>query len=119
MPAREKSLRNAKMNIQQVARGCGDWKCVCGEPHSLPFRVEGRSGSVRVKLMPAPKGTGLACEGEIKKLLSVAGYKDMWTKTYGQTRKKINFINATVKALKKATEMKVKGVKPKIGPLSS
>ena len=119
MPAREKALRNAKMNIQQVARGCGEWKCVCGEPHSLPFKVEGRSGSVRVKLMPAPKGTGLACEGEIKKLLSVAGYKDMWTKTYGQTRKKINFINATVKALKKATEMKVKGVKPKIGPLSS
>jgi small subunit ribosomal protein S5 len=119
MPAREKALRDAKLNIQQVARGCGEWKCGCGEPHSLPFKVEGRSGSVRVKLMPAPKGTGLACEDEIKKLLRAAGYKDIWTKTFGQTRKKINFINATIQALRRATEMRVKGVKPKIGSLSA
>jgi len=118
MPAREKSTRNAKQNLQQVARGCGEWKCGCGEPHSIPFKVEGRSGSVRVKLMPAPKGTGLACEGELKKLLSAAGYKDIWTKSFGQTRRKNNFIEATLKALRKATEMKVKGVKPKVGPLS-
>ncbi|MEM4248195.1 MAG: 30S ribosomal protein S5 [Candidatus Nanoarchaeia archaeon] len=119
MPAREKALRDAKLNIQQIARGCGEWKCGCGEPHSLPFKVEGRAGSVRVKLMPAPKGTGLACEDEIKKLLKMAGYKDVWTKTFGQTRKKINFINATLQALRTATEMKVKGVKPKVGSLSA
>src|SRR3989344_1968019 len=43
MPAREKALRKAKTSIIQVVRGCGSWKCGCGEPHSLPFEVEGKA----------------------------------------------------------------------------
>lgn len=112
IPAREKATRNAKLNIKQVVRGCGSWKCTCGKPHSLPFEVKGRSGSVRVVLKPAPKGTGLAIENEMKKLMKAAGYKDIWSKTNGQTRKKMNFVKACVQALDKAVEMKAKpGVK--------
>ncbi|MEM2874027.1 MAG: 30S ribosomal protein S5 [Candidatus Nanoarchaeia archaeon] len=106
IPAQEKALRNAKLNLIEVVRGCGSWKCSCGEPHSLPYEIEGKCGSVRVKLMPAPKGTGLVCENEIKKVLKAAGYKDIWAKTRGQTRHKGNFILATFQALKKGAEIR-------------
>ncbi len=108
IPARGKSIRNAKLNIRQVARGCGSWKCTCGKPHSLPFEVEGRAGSVRVILKPAPKGTGMAIENEMKKVMKAAGYKDLWSKTFGQTRKKSNFVKACVQALDKAVKMKAR-----------
>jgi small subunit ribosomal protein S5 len=111
MPAREKALRNAKLNLLEMVRGCGSWKCGCGEPHSLPYEVGGKSGSVSVKLMPAPKGTGLVCENEIKKLMNAAGYKDIWAKTSGQTRHKVNFVYATISALTKAAETKTQKYK--------
>ncbi len=107
IPAKEKSLRQAKLNLMRVAMGCGSWKCGCGTKHSLPFEVRGKSGSVEVALKPAPKGTGLAVDDELKKILRAAGYKDIWSKTWGQTRKKINFIHATMNALRKASQMKV------------
>jgi small subunit ribosomal protein S5 len=107
-PAREKAIRNAKLNVMEVTRGCGSWKCVCGEPHTLPFEVEGRCGSVRVKLMPAPKGTGLVVDTEIKKILTLAGYKDVWAKTSGQTRVKLNFVKAVEQALKKTATLKMR-----------
>jgi len=119
IPAKEKALREAKVNLIQIPRGCGSWKCGCGEPHSLPFKVEGKSGSVYVKLMPAPKGAGLVTEDEIKKILRLAGYKDIWSKSIGQTRKKINFVNAVVNALYSASRIKVKaGIPVKYGALT-
>jgi small subunit ribosomal protein S5 len=111
MPARDKALRNARLNMIEIVRGCGSWKCNCGEPHSLPYKIEGKAGSVAVRLMPAPKGTGLVCENEIKKLLKAAGYKDVWAKTWGQTRHRGNFILATFEALKKGAEMRNKSFK--------
>jgi small subunit ribosomal protein S5 len=111
MPARDKALRNARLNMIEIVRGCGSWKCNCGEPHSLPYKIEGKAGSVAVRLMPAPKGTGLVCENEIKKLLKAAGYKDVWAKTWGQTRHRGNFILATFQALKKGAEMRNKSYK--------
>ncbi len=111
LPSKEKALRNARLKLIQVARGCGSWECGCGEPHSLPFEVSGGEGSVRVVLMPAPKGTGLVVDDEIKKLLRLAGIKDVWGKTFGQTRKKINLMKATFKALKSTVETKSHGLK--------
>jgi small subunit ribosomal protein S5 len=111
IPAREEALRNAKINIIEVVRGCGSWKCGCGEPHSIPAQVESKSGSVEVKLIPAPKGTGLICEPEIAKLLKAAGYTDIWTKTWGQTRHKGNFVYAVFDALKKCAALRPKGYK--------
>ncbi|MGB9675395.1 MAG: 30S ribosomal protein S5 [Candidatus Nanoarchaeia archaeon] len=108
IPAREKAVRNAKLNLIEIVRGCGSWKCGCGEAHSLPFATKGKCGSVEVKLIPAPKGVGLVCDKEVQKLLRAAGYKDIWMKSNGQTRHKIEFIFAVFDALKKATEMKVK-----------
>ncbi len=107
VPAREKAIRNAKKNIIMIRRGCGDWGCFCGTPHSIPFAVEGKVGSVKVRLMPAPKGTGLVVEQEVRKVLELAGVKDVWSKSFGQTRNKINFIGAVFEALKKLETMRL------------
>lgn len=107
VPSREKSLRNAKKNLFVIRRGCGDWGCFCGTAHSIPFAVEGREGSCVVRLMPAPKGTGLVVESELKKMLELAGVKDVWSKTFGQTKNKTNLIKAGFNALKQLQVMKL------------
>jgi len=100
LEALNKALRSAKLNITPVRRGCGSWECRCGEPHSLPYIVRGKAGSVRVVLKPAPKGTGLVA-GEVgKTVLRLAGIKDAWTETFGETRTNINFALAVLDALK-------------------
>ncbi|NPA86845.1 MAG: 30S ribosomal protein S5 [Candidatus Diapherotrites archaeon] len=99
--ALDKATRNAKINIIRVRRGCGSWECGCGLPHSVPFTVEGKSGSVRVVLKPAPRGVGLVAADAIKPVLQLAGIKDVWSKGYGNTRSTVNFALATVDALRK------------------
>ncbi len=108
VPAREKAIRNAKLNLIKIRRGCGSWQCYCGEPHSVPFQVKGKTGSVRITLMPAPKGTGLRLEREGQKILAAAGIKDVWSKSLGQTRSKINYLKALEMALKQLMETKLK-----------
>jgi len=108
VPAREKALRNAKLNIIKIRRGCGSWQCGCKEPHSIPFEVKGKCGSVIIKLIPAPKGTGLCTEKEIGKILAMAGIKDVWSKTYGKTKSKLNVIYACRDTLKKLITTKVR-----------
>jgi len=108
LPAREKAIRRAKQNIIKIRRGCGSWECACKEPHSIPFVVEGKSGSAVIRLIPAPKGTGLCVEKECQKILKAAGIKDVWSKTFGQTRTKINLALACFDALKKLMLVKVK-----------
>jgi len=100
LEALNKALRNAKLNIIPVRRGCGSWECRCDEPHSIPFAVKGKSGSVRVILKPAPKGTGLVAGDVAKVVLRLAGIKDVWTETFGETRTTINFAKAVQNALK-------------------
>ena len=107
VPAREKAIRNAKFNVFKIRRGCGSWECSCGQPHSLPFMVEGKCGSAIVKLIPAPKGTGLKVDKEIAKILGLAGIEDVWSQTFGQSRTKINLIKAAEKALKNLMKTKL------------
>jgi len=100
VPAKQKAIRLAKLNIFSINRGCGSFNCTCNEPHSIPLKVEGKVGSVRIVLMPAPKGTGLVADEECKKVLRLAGIKDVYTKSYGNTKTKINMIKACIVALK-------------------
>ncbi len=104
LPARAKALRNAKLNIVKVKRGCGSFDCICNEKHSIPFKTKGRSGSSRIMLWPAPQGTGLVAGGEVKKILKLAGIKDVYSKTFGQTKTTFNLAKATINALKKLQE---------------
>jgi len=107
VPAREKAIRRAKLNIFIIKRGSGSWESQSPEPHSIPFAVEGKCGSVIAKLIPAPKGTGLCIEKECAKVLELAGIQDVWSKTYGQTKNKINLIKALENALKQLSKTKV------------
>ena len=50
--------------------------------------------------MPAPKGVGLVADNETKKLLKLAGIKDIWVRTFGNTSNRINLISAVFDALK-------------------
>jgi len=108
VPAREKSIRKAKLKMMKIRRGCGSWQCGCGTPHSIPFTITGKCGSIEVKFMPAPKGKGLCCQKELAKILALAGIKDVWAKTRGQTRNSVNFIYACEDALRQLTKVKLK-----------
>lgn len=101
LPARAKSSRKAKLNIIKVTRGCGSFECADKDPHSIPFKVEGKCGSVRLILYPAPQGTGLVIGNECKRILRLAGIKDIYSKTFGKTGTSLNLANACIDALKK------------------
>jgi small subunit ribosomal protein S5 len=101
LPARDKAIRKAKLNIIKIVRGCSSFDCACSELHTIPFKVEGKSGSVRVILIPAPQGTGLVVGNELKKVLKLAGIKDVYSKTFGNIRTTFNLVQACMDALKK------------------
>jgi small subunit ribosomal protein S5 len=104
----EKATQKAKMNIIPVARGCGSWECLCKTNHSIPFAVEGKRGSVIIKLIPAPKGIGLCVSNEIKKIMRMAGISDIWCKSRGNTKMRTNFVMAVFSALNKLNVYKIK-----------
>ena len=106
MPAREKALIRAKVNLIQIKRGCGSWESGGKNNYSIPFEVSGKCGAVQIKLIPAPKGTGLVVEDECKKLLTMAGIKDVYSKSK-KSNTKINLMKACFNALKQLSEMKV------------
>ncbi len=108
VPAREKALKNAKLNLFKITRGSGSWQSNSSTPNSIPFAVTGKCGSSEIKLMPAPKGTGLCVEKECAKILALAGIKDVWSKTQGQTKNKINLVMACEDALRKLVTTKVR-----------
>lgn len=104
--ALEKALENAKLNIISVRRGCGSWECGCGGSHSIPFRTEGKYGSVYVKLFPAPKGTGIVADETTRILIKLTGIKDVWVKTLGNTGARLNLIFAVFNAIKNMNRVK-------------
>jgi small subunit ribosomal protein S5 len=105
--AKQSAIINAKRNLVRIYRGCGDWECGCRTTHSLPFTVEGKSGSIRVVLKAAPRGTGLVVNDEGKKILMLAGIKDAWIQTFGESRTTINYIYAIFDALKKTRNVSI------------
>jgi small subunit ribosomal protein S5 len=101
-PAIRKAIDKAKLSVIPVLRGCGSRECGCGGAHSVPFKVDGKCGSIRIKLIPAPVGVGLACADKVKQVLKLAGIEDIWSKTFGDTRTSENLVKATFNALKNA-----------------
>ncbi len=101
-PAIRKAIDKAKLSIIPVIRGCGSAECGCGGIHSIPFRLKGKCGSIRIKLIPAPAGVGLASADKVKQVLKLAGIEDIWSKTFGNTRTSENLVKATFDALKSA-----------------
>ncbi|MEI6849427.1 MAG: 30S ribosomal protein S5 [archaeon] len=101
LPSRAKALRNARLEVIKITRGFETQEEKGNNPHTIPFVVEGKCGSVRIKLMPAPRGTGLVISDEGKKILRLAGIDDIYSVSTGQTRTTFNVAQAIIDALKK------------------
>merc|ERR1711871_430536 len=67
----------AKMALIPVRRGY--WGNRIGFPHTVPMKVAGKSGSVRIRLVPAPRGSGAVGSPTMKKMLAFAGVADCFT----------------------------------------
>ena len=105
-PSLRKAIKSAKISLMRVPRGCGSWQCSCDASHSVPFQSEGHTGSVKILLKPAPKGIGLAASKTSKTILKLAGYSDVWAKSFGHTSARINLAKATFDALRSLNKMK-------------
>lgn len=102
----DSAIINAKKNIIPIIFGCGSWQCLCGTGHSLPLIVKGKAGSVEVILKPAPRGLGIVTNKYVKKMLVLAGLKDIWMFSRGRTRARYNMLLAVFKALDSINKMK-------------
>ena len=91
------AIRKAKCAIQPVYLGY--WGNAVGAPHTVKATAHGKSGSVRVKVIPATKGTGIVAGKPVKKIFEFAGIKDVATSSSGQTSTTENFGKATFKAI--------------------
>ena len=90
----------AKLNIIPVRRGY--WGGKIGKPHTLATKVTGKCGSVRLRLVPAPKGTGIVGAPPTKKLLGFCGVEDIFSQSSGSTDTMENFVRAIYDALYKS-----------------
>jgi len=90
----------AKLSIIPVRRGY--WGNKVGAPHTIPCKVTGKCGSACIRLIPAPRGTGIVGAPVPKKLLSMAGVADCYTSSSGQTATLGNFAKATFQAIVKS-----------------
>lgn len=94
------AIISAKMSLLPVRRGY--WGSKLGKPHTIVCKLTGKCGSVRMRLIPAPRGTGLVAGAAPKRLFEFAGVRDIFTTSTGHTRTKGNFLKATFIALKKS-----------------
>lgn len=94
------ALLAAKANLVPVRRGY--WGAKLGLPHTIASKVKGHCGSVSVRLIPAPRGTGIVGAPVTKKILQLAGVMDCYTSSSGKTRTMENFIKACYEALKRS-----------------
>ncbi|MGE4443815.1 MAG: 30S ribosomal protein S5 [Candidatus Altimarinota bacterium] len=83
-----KAVSDAKKNMVKVKMENG----------SVPYNIEAKFKSAKVMVHPASEGTGIIAGGSMRKVLAVAGYKDILGKRYGSTNL-INNARATLKAL--------------------
>lgn len=86
-----------KLSIVPVRRGY--WGNKLGSPHTIPCKVTGKCGSSSMRLIPAPRGSGIIAAPVPKKLLTMAGIEDVYTQSVGATSTLGNFAKATFFAI--------------------
>ncbi|XP_042089631.1 small ribosomal subunit protein uS5-like [Ovis aries] len=89
----------AKLSIVPVRRGY--WGNKISKSHTVPCQVTGRCGSVLVRLIPAPRGTGIVSAPVPKKLVMMAGIDDCYASARGCTATLGNFAKAAFDAISK------------------
>jgi small subunit ribosomal protein S5 len=103
----DKATNDALLNIIPVKLGCGSWECKCGTAHSVPYRIMGKAGSVKVELLPGPRSLGRVAGPALTNLLALAGVKDVWVRTFGSTNTLSSLANAVYDAFSKSHGLNV------------
>lgn len=67
---------------------------------TIPHEINDKFNASKILLKPAPRGKGIVASGTVRAVVELAGYTDIYSKTYG-SRTKINVVRATLKALAK------------------
>eukprot|EP00961_Rhodomonas_salina_P184052 2485123-Rhodomonas_salina.1 len=91
------AILSAKLAVVPVRRGY--WGKKIGLPHTVPSKIHGKCGSVHIRLVPAPRGTGIVAAPASKKILQYAGIDDCFTSSSGASATLGNFAKATYRAL--------------------
>ncbi len=87
----KKAYKNAENNLIEVP---------IINKSTIPHEVKSKYSSSQVILKPAPKGKGIVASGTIRIVVELAGYTDIYTKSYG-SRTKQNAAKVAISALKK------------------
>lgn len=85
----KKAVKDAKNNLISVPI----YKKI-----TVPHEVHAKFLASKVMLKPAPKGKGIVASSTVRAVVELAGYTDIYSKTYG-SRSKANTVHATLKAL--------------------
>lgn len=93
----------AKMNIIPVRMG--QWDGEGDDKHTVITKASGKSGSVVVKVVPAPVGTGIECSDIHRRIFELAGIQDIHVNSYGHTKTTENLAKATINALKASSSI--------------
>lgn len=102
-----KASRDARLKLMPVKVGSGSWEDFSDSTRSVPFKITGKAGSVRVTLSPAPKGTGLVVGKHIQDVFRFAGITDVWGRTTGSSDTKLNYVRAAYNALHRLNHVRM------------
>jgi small subunit ribosomal protein S5 len=92
----EKSVKDGRKSLMRVLRSGS----------TIPHAVEGRFCATRVRLVPAAPGTGIIAGKSVRKVVELAGIRDLLTKVYGSSNA-MNVVKATMNALARLRDRKV------------
>lgn len=91
----KKAVQRAKKSLVHVPITSAD---------SIPHQVHVKHKAARVMIMPASSGTGVIAGGSLRKILGLAGVKNVLSKNHG-TNNKVVTAQASVKALQKLSQL--------------
>ena len=85
----KKAIKDAQKNVVTVP---------ITDNRTIPHEYQSKFRASLILIKPAPKGKGIIASGTVRAVVELAGYQDIYTKTYG-SRNKANIAKVTMKAL--------------------
>ena len=92
-----KAVQEAKKNLISVDLDEG----------TIPFDKEVKYKAARIRMMPAPAGTGVIAGGSFRKIATLVGITDIYAKSIGSNSALVS-AQASIKALSSFTRLRKK-----------